>query len=102
MSINDLLDEISLKVQDDHELLLHLREIVAATVGAYISELASYKFDISTAKDFFAVYDYNAIPKIDIKTIPNEVSNVHYTVDFSGLVTMEPSEGTSKLISCII
>ena len=69
MSVNDLLDEISLKVQDDHDLLLHLREIVAATVGAYISEISSYKFDLSTAKDFFAVYDYNTIPKINIEYI---------------------------------
>lgn len=102
ISVNDLVDEISLKVQNDHELLLHLREIVASTVGAFISEISSYKYDLSTAKDFFAIYDYNTIPKIDTNTIPHEVSNVHYTVDFSSLVTMEPSEETSKLISCII
>ena len=102
MSVNDLLDEISLKVQDDHDLLLHLREIVAATVGAYISEISSYKFDLSTAKDFFAVYDYNTIPKIDTNAIPHEISNVHYSVDFSGLAKLEPSDKTSKLISCII
>ena len=102
ISVNDLADEISLKVQNDHELLLHLREIVASTVGAFISEISSYKYDLSTAKDFFAIYDYNTIPKIDTNTIPHEVSNVHYTVDFSSLVTMEPSEETSKLISCII
>ena len=102
MNVYELMDRISLKIQDDWELLLYLRETVTATVGKYFNEVAEYRFDYGVSLDSYALFDGKEIPCIPIEQIPNEISNVHFTVDMSGLTPVNSQDYKSDLINSLL
>lgn len=101
MNVYELMDRISLKIQDDLELLLHLRETVSATLGKYFNEVSECRFDYGISVDSYALYDSQDIPCIPIEQIPSEISNVHFTVDMSGLTPINSQNYQSDLINSL-
>ena len=102
MNVYELMDRISLRIQDDLELLLYLREMVTATVGKYFNEVSEYRFDYGVSMDSYALYNSKDIPCIPVEQIPNEITNVHFTVDMSGLKPVNSQEYKSDLINALL
>ena len=104
MSVYDLMDRISYKVQDDINLLIHLRECVTATVGKYFDEVAEYQFDYGISEETFATYDSKDIPRIDKGTIPTGISNIRFTVDFADIkpIDLQTDTCNSKLFRALV
>lgn len=101
MNVYELMDRISLKIQDDITLLIHLRNIIMATVGKYFNEVAEYRFDYEISSESYALFDSLDIPKIDKTLVLPEISNVHFTVDFSGLFPIDSQSKSSTLINAL-
>lgn len=102
MNVYELMDRISLKIQDDIDLLLKLREMVTTTVGKYFNEVSNYRFDYSISLDSYSIYDGKDIPCIPVQCIPNEISNINFTVDMSGLTPVNSQEYNSDLINSLL
>lgn len=101
-TVYDLMDSITLKVQDDINLVIHLRECVTATVGKYFNEVSEYKFDYGVSEESYAIYNSEMVPKIDKTTIPPEITNVHFSVDITDLTPVDSDTFESKLIKALL
>ena len=101
MNIYELMDRISLKVQDDINLLIHLRDIVTSTVGKYFNEVSEYRFDYSLSTESYVVFDVKDIPTISKDSVPFQVSNVHFSVDFSSIDPIIEKKYNSNLINSL-
>lgn len=102
MNVYDLVDKITLKVQDDINLVIHLRECITATIGKYFNEVSEYKFDYGVSEESYAVYNSDIVPKIDKAAIPSEITNVHFSVDFTDLMPVDSDTFDSKLIKALL
>lgn len=102
VNVYDLMDKITLKVQDDINLVIHLRECITATVGKYFNEVAEFKFDYGVSEESYAIYNSEIVPKIDKATIPTEITNVHFSVDFTELMPVDNDTFNSKLIRALL
>lgn len=102
VTIYDLVDSITLKVQDDINLVIHLRECVASTIGNYFNEVSEYKFDYGVSEESYTIYNSQTVPKIDKTTIPSEITNVHFSVDFTDIIPVESDSYDSKLIKALL
>lgn len=82
-SIQQLIDSITTKIQDDIELIDKLNKIVCKTLGSSLEQSIKIKFDYQIAKDSLQYYKYQDIKKIEEILIPTEVSDVKYKSDLS-------------------
>ncbi len=82
-NIQQLVDSIGIKVQNDIELCDKLNNVVCKTLGNSLEQSIRIKFDYHIAKDSLRFYDYKDIKKIEEIHIPNEVSEVRYKSDLS-------------------
>ncbi len=86
-SIDDLLEQIETRVSADPDLVLKLHGIVASTLGAEIATSVRVKFDHHLAESSLQFFDLREIPALRT-TIPPRVSDVHFSVDLSGLTPL--------------
>jgi len=82
-NIQQLVDNITVKVQDDLELIDKLNNIVCRTLGNSLEQSIKIKFDYQIAKDSLQFYKHQDIKKIEEIHIPTEVSEVRYKSDLS-------------------
>lgn len=82
-NIQQLIDNISVKVQDDFELIDKLNSIICRTLGNSLEQSIKIKFDYQIAKDSLQFYKHQDIKKIEEIHIPAEVSEVRYKSDLS-------------------
>ncbi len=85
-SIYDLLNLIGNKIKDKN-LFFRVNEIAVKTLGKDFEKAFEVNFDYQLAVDSLAFYESALIPKIDIFTIPNQLSNIRFDSD---LTEIEP------------
>lgn len=82
-SIQQLVDSITTKVNNDIDLTDKLNNIVCKTLGNSLEQSIRIKFDYNIAKDSLQFYRQQDISKIEEIHIPNEVSEVRYKSDLT-------------------
>ena len=87
-SLFDLEEKIISKIKDS-DSAIRLKEIIVSTIGLHLSEISTIYYDYAQAVDSLKFYDYKVVPSISMDCIPQNVSNVHFTVDFSNVVDVE-------------
>lgn len=87
-SLFDLEEKIMSKISD-RDSAIRLKEIIVSTIGAHLSEIGSVFYDYAQAVDSLKFYDYKVVPSISLDCIPQGVSNVHFSVDFSNVVDVD-------------
>jgi hypothetical protein len=83
VDIQNLIDLISSRIQDNLELIDKLYSIVFKTLGSSLEFSISYKYDPKIAKESLCFYRHQDIIKIELENIPAEVSEVRYRTDLS-------------------
>lgn len=95
-NVFDLISSIEKRVKDKN-LLITLGRIVSETLGNKINEANDIFFDYATAKDSVEFFDVNDIPKLSPKSIPPEITNVHFDCNLSKLKGANLKKYKSKL-----
>lgn len=91
-NIQQLVDSITTKVQNDIDLTDKLNNIVCKTLGNSLEQSIKIKFDLNIAKDSLQFYRHQEISKIEQIHIPNNVSDVRYKSDLTILKPIKPNE----------
>ena len=99
-NIFDLINAIEKKVKDKNSLVT-LGRIVSETLGSKIHEAHNVFFDYASAKDSIAFFDVNDIPKLNSKSIPLEISNIHFDCNLSKVIVVNFKKYKSKLYSSL-
>jgi len=84
LSIIDLADKIIEKTHSI-EMKLKLKTVIANTIGCDINKTSSVYFDLTTAVDKLAFFDYRSVPSIELNNVPIAVSNVNFSSSLEGI-----------------
>ena len=84
-SIQQLVDNITDKMNNNFDLIDKLNNIVCKTLGNSLEQSIRIKFDYNIARESLLFYRHQDIMKIEAVHIPNEVSEVRYKSDLSTL-----------------
>lgn len=90
-SIQQLVDSITKKIQQDIDLTDKLNNIIFKTLANSMEQSIKIKFDYNIAKDSMRFYRQQDISKIEEVHIPNEVSEVRYKSDMREITPIEIS-----------
>jgi len=82
-SIQQLVEGITKKIQDDIELTDKLNNIIFKTLASSLEQSIKIKFDYNIAKVSLKFYRHQDIVKIEEIHIPNEVTEVRYKSDLT-------------------
>ncbi len=88
-NIQQIIDSITAKVQDDFELTDKLNNIVCRTLGNSLEQSIKIKFDYQISKDSLQFYKHQDIKKIEEIYIPSEVAEVRYKSDLSEVKSID-------------
>jgi len=91
-SIQQLVDSITTKVQNDIDLTNKLNNIVCKTLANSLEQSIKIKFDYQIAKDSLLFYKHQEIKKIEEIHIPMEVSEVRYKSDLTEASPIKPED----------
>lgn len=83
-TIFDLLKLIHIKVKSE-ELISRINEILLDTLGKDFEKAFDQYFDYQLAVDSLAFFDGELVPKIEISSIKQEISNIHFDCDLSNI-----------------
>ena len=83
-SILNLRDAIISKVSDLNSQL-RLNEIIYKTMGNEYEKIGTIYFDYQIASDSLSFYEVSDIPRIDVKIVPFQISNVTFDCDISSI-----------------
>lgn len=97
-NIQQLIESIAEKVQDDFELTDKLTNIVCRTLGNSLEQSIKIKFDYQIAKDSLQIYDQKDIKKIEDLYIPTDVTEVRYKSDLSTINKIDLNNISNKQI----
>ena len=95
-SIYDLLELIGRKIIDKN-LFFRLNEITVKTLGKDFEKTFEIFFDYALAVDSLAFYESDSIPKIDVSSVPPQISNVRFDSDLSEIKPLKKLETKSLL-----
>lgn len=84
-NIQQLVESITNKIQNDTELIEKLNGIVFRTLGNSFEQSIKIKFDYNIAKDSLRFYSQQDITKIEKLHIPEKVTEVRYKSDLTDL-----------------
>lgn len=103
LSIRDLTNRISNKIDNDLELQNKLDELIIKTLGSSVEHTTEIKFDYNIAKESVKFYWQTEVARIKEEDIPSEVSEVRYKSDLSNLIPVNISkiENKRRLFSAI-
>lgn len=82
-SIQQLVNSITEKINDEIDLTEKLNHIIFKTLANSLEQSIKIKFDYNIAKDSMQFYRQQDISKIEEVHIPNEVSEVRYQSDIT-------------------
>jgi hypothetical protein len=95
-SIQELMQAIASKIQDDNELVEKLNSVVGKTLGSTLDQSIRIKFDYQAAKSSLRFYKHQDISKVEKVYIPTEVSGVRYKSDLSSIKSVDLSNFITK------
>jgi hypothetical protein len=87
MALRSIIDEITLRIAANIELVFKLREVVSATLGTSLAEALSTRFDIMLADSSLRFFHVADIPAIR-GAIPTGVSDIHFRSDLSAVAAV--------------
>ena len=87
ISIDGLIASIEARISGTEDLVLKLHEIIASTLGVELTYSLRVTFDPRLAESSLKFFDLREIPAVR-GSLPTRVSNLHFTVDLSGLVPL--------------
>lgn len=90
-SIQDLVDSIINKINNDIYLTDKLNSLVCKTLGNSLEYSLSVKFDYEIAKQSLQFYKHQDITKIEKVNIPDNISEVHYKSDLTNIKAIDIS-----------
>jgi hypothetical protein len=85
MNVQELVEAITYRLSNNLDLIEKLNTIVCTTLGSSLEQSIRIKFDYEIAQQSMRLYDHRDVKKIQEIHIPNEVSEVRYKSDLSGL-----------------
>lgn len=98
LSIKGLFLRICERVQDvNHQLKVYT--IIANTMGNDLNKMDELFFDYSGAVDNLAFYDYHSVPCIAKENVPENVSEVKFASNLTGIKDLRDTELNSILTS---
>lgn len=97
VTIQQLIENISDKVDNAYEMTEKLNKIVCKTLGNSLENSISIKFDYEIAKQSLRFYKHQDISKIEAIHIPKEISEVRYKSDLTETKQAEINKLTDKL-----
>lgn len=95
-SIQQLVEDITKKIQNDIELTDKLNNIIFKTLASSLEQSIKIKFDYNIAKESLKFYRHQDIVKIEEIHIPNEVTEVRYKSDLTEVNPVHLDELNSK------
>lgn len=87
LSIEELIASIEACISGSEDLLLKLHEVITSTLGTELAHSLRVTFDSRLSESSLQWFDLRDIPAVR-GTLPPRVSNVHFTVDLSGLTPL--------------
>ena len=103
LSVFDLYNRIYLKVTDS-DILMHISEVVAETLGSDYYDAQKKFFDYTEACDSLSLYEHMDIPKIAKSDVPEHVTEVRFAADLSHLTDVRQKNyyrGDSELYNAL-
>lgn len=91
ITLQSLMNSISLAVATDADLVFKLHNVVAATLGTNLKDAMSVSFDEELTASSLSFFDLSQIPAIR-GMLPAGVSGVHFRSDLSALEGVLPKE----------
>jgi hypothetical protein len=95
-SIFDLVKAIADKI-GNNDAIIRINEVIIDTLGSDFEKSFEYYFDYQQAIDSLVFFDNDIVPKIELKSIRQEISNVHFDVDLSNVKHLKKIESNSLL-----
>lgn len=95
-SIQQLVECITNRIQNDIDLIDKLNNIVFKTLGNSLEQSIKIKFDYNIAKESLQFYRHQDIVKIEEIHIPNEVIEVRYKSDLTEVKPVHLNEINKK------
>ncbi len=83
-ALADLVSEVRSRVGHNPQLLLHVDQVVAQTLGDSWRHAQEERFDRHVAESSLAFFEPTVIPKVE-PNLPPAVSGVHFRADLTGL-----------------
>lgn len=96
LSIQQLVESITNKIEHDIELTNKLNNIIFKTLGNSLEQSIKIKFDYNIAKESLRFYRHQDIIKIEEIHIPNEVTEVRYKSDLTEVKPINLNELNNK------
>lgn len=100
-TIFDLLKLIDGKV-NDRQLLFKINEVLFETLGKDFEKSFEHYFDYQLAVDSLAFFESELVPKIEVSTIRQEISNIHFDCDLSKIEQLKKIKTMSLLHKSLI
>jgi hypothetical protein len=92
VSIQQLNDSITTKIQNEIELIEKLNNIICKTLGNSLEQSIKIKYDYNLARNSLHFYKHEDIHKIERLNIPTKVSEVRYRSDLTDLISIQPTD----------
>lgn len=100
-TIFDLVKLIDEKVKSK-EVLFRINEVLLDTLGRDFEKTFEHYFDYQLAVDSLAFFDSGLVPKIEISSIRQEISNIHFDCDLSKTEELKKMSTNSLLHKSLI
>jgi hypothetical protein len=91
VSIQDLMQNIASKIQNNHDLIEKMNLMVSKTLGNSLEQSIKIKFDYDISKTSLRFYRHQDVSKVEKVYIPAEVSGVRYKSDLSSISPVDLS-----------
>jgi hypothetical protein len=92
INIQDIVESIKAKINNEINLVIKLNYIICKTLGNSLEQSMQIKFDYQIAKDSLMFFMHQEIKKIEEINIPSEVSELHYKSNLTGVVAVKPKD----------
>lgn len=100
-TIIDLVKLIDDKVKNK-EVVFRINEVILETLGRDLEKTFENYFDYQHAVDSLAFFDSEFVPKIEVSSIRQEISNIHFDSDLSKIQELNKTSIKSLLHKSLI
>jgi hypothetical protein len=100
-TIFDLVKLINDRVKSN-EVSFKINEVLLDTLGRDLEKTFEHYFDYQLAVDSLAFFDSELVPKIEISSIRQEISNIHFDSDLSKIQELNKVSTNSLLHNSLI
>ncbi|NEW79642.1 MAG: PD-(D/E)XK motif protein [Gelidibacter sp.] len=100
-TIFDLVKLINDRIKNN-EILFRINEVLLDTLNRDFEKAFEHYFDYQLALDSLAFFDSEFVPKIEVSSIRQEISNIHFDCDLSKIEELKKMSTNSLLHKSLI